>query len=122
MQRLVPMVQLLIQRPHWPNALIARKVGCDRRRVRRYRRIIAASDLVPDYLYGCDAITLNALFNLRQPPPRKHVMPDFQGLEQRHPGATGLALWRAYLAEQAVSGLPAMSYSQFQRSRRGRQS
>jgi hypothetical protein len=122
-ERLVPMIDLLVERPHWPNALIARRVGCDRRRVRRYRRIIlsaaaADNDFEPRTLQGCDAATLNRFFNFREKTGRspQYAPPDFQALELRHPGKDGLSLWNVYAAEKALAREPAMSYSQFMRT------
>lgn len=117
MDALVKMTQLLLNHPELPNTVIARHVGCDRRRVRRYRRLIDSDRAAAvEHLEGCNGEKLNAIFN---PPAitRRYAPPDFDRLEKQLPDASGRVRWRAYVSEQALSQVPAMSYSQFMRCR-----
>lgn len=107
-----PIVALLLERPHWPNAAIARRVGCEQRRVRRYRRRVAECGVAPDDIAELDAISVRALLNAR---PMKGV-PDFAALLMAHPGASGRTLWRAYVQTHPSDAVP-LSYSQFMRLR-----
>lgn len=115
METLELLIRLLLESPRKTNAAIARLVGCDRRRVRRYRRLLAKSKLTADDLDGCDAQTLNALFNSRTP-ARKYAVPDFDALEATHPGRSGRFQWKQY-CDAAGSCAPTLSYSQFMRCR-----
>lgn len=115
METLELLIRLLLESPRRTNAAIARLVGCDRRRVRRYRRLLAKSKLTADDLDGCDAQTLYALFNSRTP-SKKYAVPDFDALEEGHPGKSGRFHWKRYCAEAAAC-LPTLSYSQFMRIR-----
>ena len=115
MERIQPIVRLLLECPEWSNTSIARQVGCDRRRVRRYRDLLAATDLAPEVVAECDAATLHQFFNARRSPPRRHDPPDFTQLRRRHPETSGRELWRTYIAEQEKAGAGPMSYAQFMR-------
>lgn len=117
METLELLIRLLLESPRKTNAAIARLVGCDRRRVRRYRRLLAKSKLSADDLAGCDGQTLYALFNSRTP-AKKYAVPDFDALEATHPGRSGRFHWNKYCAEADDSlPLPTLSYSQFMRIR-----
>lgn len=115
METLELLIRLLLESPRKTNAAIARLVGCDRRRVRRYRRLLAASKLTANDLAGCDGQTLYSLFNSRTP-SKKYAVPDFDDLEASHPGRSGRFQWKKYCAEADVA-LPTLSYSQFMRVR-----
>ncbi len=108
------LIHLLLHNPRETNAAIARTVGCGRRRVRRYRRLLAASNLTAEDLAGCDAQTLNALFNMRTP-VTTYAVPDFVALESALPDRSGRAHWRAYCAASGESST--LSYPQFMRCR-----
>lgn len=114
MKRLVPLIRLLIDHPQWSNAAISQECRCDRRRVRRYRNLLALAGVKAAELEGCDASTLNAFFNPRDKAPRRRqAPPDYERLKRQHPGASGQTLWRAYVVEKQQSKLPHLSYAQF---------
>lgn len=115
METLELLIRLLLESPRKTNAAIARLVGCDRRRVRRYRRLLAKSKLTADDLDGCDAQTLYALFNSRTP-SKKYAVPDFEALEEAHASRSGRFQWKQYCGAAAPSA-PTLSYSQFMRCR-----
>lgn len=115
METLELLIHLLLESPRRTNAAIARAVGCDRRRVRRYRRLLAKSKLTAGDLAGCDGQTLYSLFNSRTP-SKKYAVPDFDDLEASHPGRSGRFQWKSYCTH-ADAALPALSYSQFMRIR-----
>jgi hypothetical protein len=104
-------VALLLERPHWSNSAIARRVGCEQRRVRRYRRRLAECGERPDDIRELDPTATRALLNARQ----KKYTPDFARLREMLPHATGRALWRAYVASHSGSDPAPMSYSHFMR-------
>lgn len=122
MDRLKPILSLLVGSPHLSNARIARLVGCDRRRVRRYRRLLAEQPLVwnepltPELLARHTPSTLNRHFNPRPPQRSKYRRLDFVRLERKVPNpVTGRALWRAYVAEHHADR--PMCYATFMRQR-----
>lgn len=115
MDRIQPIVALLVERPQWSSARIARKIECDPRRVRRYRRLLAETDVEPAAFLDCDVATLDLFFNGRRGAPPRRRVPSFAELEREHPGSSGRSLWRAYAAEAAKKGELPMSYSQFLR-------
>jgi hypothetical protein len=104
-------IALLIERPHWSNSAIARRVGCEQRRVRRYRRRLEECGAGEDELRALDAVSVRALLNARQ---RKDT-PDFPALLAAHPHATGRALWRAHVAAHLAGNAVPVSYSHFMR-------
>jgi len=108
---IVAIVRLLLDQPDWSNTAIAARVGCEQRRVRRYRRMLAASPANPATLKDYDAPELRAYLHRRP----LMALPDFAALRRAHPGVSQRALWRAYAAQQKEAGERAMSRSNFMR-------
>jgi hypothetical protein len=104
-------VALLIERPHWSNSALARLVGCEQRRVRRYRRRLAECRAPLAEVESMDAISVRTLLNERPSKP----LPNFVELRAAHPYSTGRGLWRAYVDQHPVDEGAPISYSHFMR-------
>lgn len=114
MEYIAPIVAALIDQPTLSNAAIARLIDQDERRISRYRRLLAASNVPRSTLRQCDSATLGAYFNRRKGAwvaPR----PDFASLLATYPGLNGKALWRIYWCDCLDRQEEALSYEQFSR-------
>lgn len=96
------------------NAPIARRLGCDRRTVRRYRRLARTLDACVHDLAALPLEELRAIFNARMP---RHEEPDFAGLAAEFPGSTARFRFERYRERRLAKGRNAMSLSQFNRLR-----
>lgn len=106
-------VRLILDNRHWSNQRIADHVGCDRRCVRRYRRLIEEACITKGMLDGLDSRSIWAFFNRPS-----HVNRDaelFERLAQQHPRTTMAYRWRIYRDEQNAAGEPAISQPHFRR-------
>lgn len=121
MHRLPRLIDLILANPTSSDRRVADMVGCDPRRVRRYRRLVAhALDIkwaTPEDLRGCPRGALNRFFNPRRR-RRRHATPDYRALIAANPDANGRALWQTYVAQQRAAGLGAMSYVSFMRRKK----
>ena len=96
------------------NAAAGRAAGCDRRTVRRYRRLVRALGLPSAAIDAFDGEELRRIFNARLP---RHDEPDFAALAAEFPGATARLRYERYRERRQAAGLTAMSVSQFNRRR-----
>lgn len=108
------LIDALLTQPELSNQQIADRVGCDRRRVRRYRKLVRTFDLTAADVAGCDSDTLWRAFNHR-PVRYTHAEPSFDALKDKLPTASAQAWWKIYAAQQAQAGRAALSYAQFVR-------
>lgn len=106
-------VRLLLQHPDWSNRRIADYAQCERRCVRRYRRLIEESCITEVMLYGLDSRSIWAFFNRPSHVDRDAEL--FERLAQQHPRTSMAHRWRAYCEEQNAAGEPAISQSHFRR-------
>jgi hypothetical protein len=96
------------------NAAVGRAAGCDRRTVRRYRRLVRALGLPPSEIDALDGEDLRRVFNARLP---RHDEPDFAVLAAMFPGSTARFRYERYRERRRALGQAAMSVSQFNRRR-----
>lgn len=106
-------VRLILDNRHWSNQRIADQAGCDRRCVRRYRRLIQEYGLSAEMLTGLDNRSIWTFFNRPSHLGRDAEL--FERLAQQHPKTTMAHRWRAYCEEQNAAGEPAISESHFRR-------
>lgn len=104
-------VALLCDHPAWSNSAIARRLGCEQRRVRRYRRVLKECEQPVDELRRLGPSELRTLLNERPSRPT----PDFERLRDDLPHASGRALWRRYAADAHAAGEKPLSRSHFLR-------
>jgi hypothetical protein len=96
------------------NTAIGRAAACDRRTVRRYRRLLRALDIPPVEIAVLDGADLRDVFNARVP---RHEEPDFAVLAAMFPASTARFRYERYRERQQALGKKAMSVSQFNRRR-----
>lgn len=106
-------VCLALQHPDWSNRRIADHAQCDRRCVRRYRRLIQECGLSTEMLDGLDGRSIWAFFNRPNNLSRDAEL--FERLNQQHPLTSMAHRWRAYCDEQNAAGERAISQSHFRR-------
>lgn len=104
-------IALLSDYPSWSNAAIARRVGCEQRRVRRYRRVVLECGQPLEELRRLSPSELRTVLNER--PSR--TPPDFARLREEFPHASGRGLWRRYVTEALTAGQRPLSRSHFLR-------
>lgn len=114
MDMLEHVVTTILNHPSHSNKRIALRCGCDRRTVRRYRRLIGELGTDAELLHGCNSKTIGLLFNARSP-RYKHEEPAFDALIAQLPGQSERQRWRAYKDQQQSAGKQALSYGQFLR-------
>lgn len=96
------------------NAAVARSVGCDRRTVRRYRRLVRTLDVgLADLATWPPGLT-HQMLNTRVP---IYSEPDFEGLSREFPSTTARFRFERYRERMEASGSPSMSEAQFNRLR-----
>lgn len=96
------------------NATIAHRLGCDRRTVRRYRRLAHALDVPVRDLCDLSQERLRKIFNARMP---RHEEPDFAALASEFPNTTSRFRYERYRERQRAAGRKAMSGPHFNRLR-----
>lgn len=104
-------VALLCENPSWSSTAVARRLGCEQRRVRRYRRLLKAYEQPLAELRRLPPPELRAMLNVRPSRPA----PDFNRLRDDFPHLTSRPLWRRYVEGALAQGQRPVSYSHFMR-------
>jgi hypothetical protein len=111
------LIDCLLDSKPLSNAAIAKRIGCERRRVGRYRKLLKQFGLSAADLNDFTGRDLDRLFNTRAR-ARAHRQPDFTALSCAYPGATARFCYEQYRDETLAARGSAMSYPQFNRERR----
>lgn len=96
------------------NAATARKIGCDRRTVRRYRRIGRLLDLTPSVAATMPSHEIGYVFNARMP---RTEHPKFDDLDREFPQTSARFKYERYRERTADAPKRCVSLSQFNRLR-----
>jgi|GEM_PF-6844082 len=109
-------ITALLQDKPLSNRAIANRVGCERRRVARYRRLLNGQGLTLAHLDGLDGRVLSRLLNRRARAPRR-TPPDFRSLISAYPGASSRFLYSCYIEDTRAHGGHALRRSRFNEAR-----